>query len=149
MRLLNCLSCYWSNHFVISSPQMFLWCPHWCQHPTAAVWRSILTDSLWTWTRPSINTTTSAHTPAPCWTLSSDQSITTTDPIRNSFRQWRCFPVYLLKLWPVGRCFNLECSKQTGAALVTQLGVLAQDHSVLLLWRCFEAFAGNLTVFSV
>lgn len=30
-------------------------------------------DSLWTWTRPSINTMTSAHTPAPCWTLTSDQ----------------------------------------------------------------------------
>ena len=60
-------------------------------------------DGLWTWTRPSTNITTSAHTPAPCWTLSSDQSITLpkTDPyavhsgnvedfqyIYKSFDQW-------------------------------------------------------------
>lgn len=112
IRLLHSLSCYLYIHVVISSTQMFPWCPHWCRHPTAAVWRSVLTDNLWIWTRPSTNTTTSAHTHAPCWTLSSDQSIIKTDPIRSSFRQWRWFPVYLLKLWPMGRCFRLECLKK-------------------------------------
>lgn len=144
IRLLHSLSCYLYIHVAISSTQMFPWCPHWCRHPTAAVWRSVLTDSLWIWTRRSTNTTTSAHTHAPCWTLSSDQSITKTDPIRSSFRQWRWFPVYLLKLWPMGRCFRLECLKKTkkpGPGIVMQLGALAQDHPVLLLWCCLEGIS--------
>ncbi len=44
-------------------------------------------DSLWTWTRPSTNTMTSAHTPAPCWTLSSDQGISLPKPIHTQFIQ--------------------------------------------------------------
>lgn len=66
-------------------PQMSLWCPRWCRRPTAGVWRSVLTDALWTWTRPSTNTMTSAHTPAPCWTLSSDQRISLPKLIHKQF----------------------------------------------------------------
>lgn len=70
-------------------PQMFLWCPRWCRHPTAAVWRSVLTGSLWTWTGPSTNITTSARTPAPCWTPTSERRLNLPKPIHKQFIETR------------------------------------------------------------
>lgn len=75
------------SRVLISSPQMFPWCPHWCRRPTAAAWRSTLTDILWTWTGPSTNTTTFARTPAPCWTLCNDKSISLPKLIHTQFIQ--------------------------------------------------------------
>lgn len=107
---------------------MSLWCPRWCRHPTAAAWRSVLMDSLWTWTRPSTNTTTSAHTPALCWTLSSDQHISLPKLIHKqfiqamgmisnifmkSFDQWRDILDWNVK--------KQQQQKKTGPGVVVQL----------------------------
>lgn len=93
---------------------MFLWCPHWCQRPTAAVWRSVSMDGLWTWTRPSTNTMTSAHTPAPCWTLSSDQGISLPKLIHTQFIQAMGINsnIFIKAFCPVKKCFRLECRKK-------------------------------------
>lgn len=93
---------------------MFLWCPHWCQRPTAAVWRSVSMDDPWTWTRPSTNTMTSAHTPAPCWTLSSDQGISLPKLIHTQFIQAMGINsnIFIKAFCPVKKCFRLECRKK-------------------------------------
>lgn len=77
---------YSYSHVAISPTQASPWCPRWSLRRTAAAWRSSSTSSLWTSTRPSRNET-SAPTPAPCWTLSSDTKRQATEIISNIFIQ--------------------------------------------------------------
>lgn len=46
-------------------------------------------DSLWTWTGPSTNITTSARTPAPCWTPTSERRLNLPKPIHKQFIETR------------------------------------------------------------
>lgn len=114
---------YSYSHVAIPPTQASRWCPLWSPHRTAAAWRSSSTSSLWTSTRPSKNET-SALTPAPCWTLSSDTK-----------RQDHFDSVYLFKALTrvgggLGRGGGANgTSKQTALqdthGLVVQLGALA------------------------
>lgn len=96
----------WLTRCHFPPSQMFRWCPRWCQPPTVDVWRSASTASLWTWTRQSTSTMTFAPTPAPCWTPSSDPNSSHTQFIHAMGDD---FQFILSNLWPVGRCFRLEC----------------------------------------
>lgn len=131
------------SHVAFPSAQMFLWCPLWCRHPTAAVWTSMSTDGLWTWTTPSTNTTPSAHTPAPCWTLSSESAFNCKNwSISRSFRQWDWFQ-YIYKSfdhrgtvldWNVRQ----SCTRHWDTTWSHSPGPLCPSATIVMLLRCIH-----------